>query len=228
MTLQVVPKHSACIPGAVGAAKIAILSDHTNIVKFKSAEDPGFRKVNGELSIMLSKALRKIEQNWKELANAERSGLVTNLPATGPYMDAPVVTGNIAQNVDQSLRVSYSIPMHLPFHKNKNFTGRDRELVEIHKALHSPDALFSDQNIAVLHGLGGIGKTQLAIQYAYTRRKDYTSVWWVNASTTQSLSQGFLGIAQQLLSYHAKKNHRWLEAGQCSNSGNIRAATKCC
>ena len=55
-----------------------------------------------------------------------------------------------------------------------------------------------------LHGLGGIGKTQLAIQYAYIHQKDYTSVWWVNASTTKTISQGFLGIAQQLLSYHAK------------------------
>ena len=56
-----------------------------------------------------------------------------------------------------------------------------------------------------LHGLGGIGKTQLAFQYAYIHQKDYTSVWWVDGSTTQTLSQGFLGIAQQLLSYHAKK-----------------------
>ena len=47
----------------------------------------------------------------------------------------------------------------------------------------------------VLHGLGGIGKTQLAIQYAYIHQKDYTSVWLVNASTTQTLSQGFLEIA---------------------------------
>ena len=71
---QVVPKHSACIPGALGAAKIGILSDHTNMVKFQSAEDYGFRKVHGELSIMLKKALRKIEQKWKELARAEHPG----------------------------------------------------------------------------------------------------------------------------------------------------------
>ena len=95
--------------------------------------------------------------------------------------------------------------MRLPFHKNDNFTGRDRELAEIHKALHSTDETASHQRVMALHGLGGIGKTQLAIQYAYIHQKDYTSVWWVNASTTQTLSQGFLGIAQQLLSYHAKK-----------------------
>ena len=74
MTSQVVPKHSACIPGAAGAARIAIPSDHTNIVKFQDAEDEGFRKVYGELSIMLKKAVRKIEGNWKELADAKHSG----------------------------------------------------------------------------------------------------------------------------------------------------------
>ena len=71
---QVVPKHSACIPGALGAAKIAIFSDHTNIVKFRGADDEGFWKVHGELSIMLKKAWRKIEQNWEELERAEHSG----------------------------------------------------------------------------------------------------------------------------------------------------------
>ena len=74
MEFQVVPKHSACVPGALGAAKIAILSDHTNMVKFRDADDEGFRKVHGELSIMLKKALRKIEQNWEEQARAEHPG----------------------------------------------------------------------------------------------------------------------------------------------------------
>ena len=110
--------------------------------------------------------------------------------------------------------------MRLPFHRNKNFTGRDGELAEIHEALNNPDELLSDHRIVVLHGLGGMGKTQLAIQYAYIHQKDYTSVWWVNASTTQTLSQGFLGIAQQLLMYHAKKT----TAGLKLDSAQIAAA----
>ena len=112
---------------------------------------------------------------------------------------------NIFLAVDQGLQVSYTIPMRLPFHKNVNFTGRERELAEIHTTLYSCDAATERRRVMVLHGLGGIGKTQLAIQYAYDYQKDYTSVWWVNASTTQTLSQGFLGIAQQLLSHYAKK-----------------------
>ena len=96
--------------------------------------------------------------------------------------------------------------MRLPFRANDNFTGRDRELAEIHRVLQStePSATIPRQRLMALHGLGGIGKTQLAIQYAYIHQNDYTSIWWVNASTTQTLSEGFLGIAQRLLSYHAK------------------------
>ena len=44
------------------------------MVKFKDAYDDGFRKVYGELSIMLSKALRKIERNWEELETVKHSG----------------------------------------------------------------------------------------------------------------------------------------------------------
>ena len=120
-------------------------------------------------------------------------------------LETIALTNDISLDIDQALPVSYSIPMCLPFRKNKNFTGRDRELAEIHQTLYSPDAPLSDQRVVALHGLGGIGKTQLAIQYSYIHQKDYTSVWWVDASTAQTISQGFLGIAQRLLSYHAKK-----------------------
>ena len=95
--------------------------------------------------------------------------------------------------------------MCLPFRRNNNFTGRDWELAEIHKTLYCAESIVSQQRVMVLHGLGGIGKTQLAIQYAYIHRKDYTSVWLVNASTTQTLSQGFLEIARQLFSHYTKK-----------------------
>ena len=106
--------------------------------------------------------------------------------------------------------------MRLPFHKNDNFTGRDREIAEIHQLLYSADATTSQRRVMALHGLGGMGKTQLAIQYAYIHQKDYTSVWWVNASTTQTLSQGFLGIAQQLLSYHTQKTTAGLKPDSAS------------
>ena len=129
---------------------------------------------------------------------------MTNLPTISRYINDLILIINISLVVGHALQVSYSIPTRLPFHKNDNFTGRDRELAEIHKALHDAEKTISRRKVMVLHGLGGIGKTQLANQYAHIHQKDYTSVWWVNASTTQTISRGFLGIAQQLHLYYIK------------------------
>ena len=74
ISFQVAPKHSACVPGAVDVAKIALASNHTNMAKFESAEDEGFRKVYAELSIMLEKALQKVKENWEGLESAKHSG----------------------------------------------------------------------------------------------------------------------------------------------------------
>lgn len=94
--------------------------------------------------------------------------------------------------------------MELPFLRNVRFTGRQKELIKIHEVLKGRDSDPSHLRVAVLHGLGGMGKTQLTNQYAYLHEKDYSSIWWVNAKTVEALSQSFLGICQGLIAYHAR------------------------
>lgn len=108
----------------------------------------------------------------------------------------------------EAQKITYSIPMSLPLSRNHNFTGRTKELLEIHKILKGPEVEASDQRIMVLYGLGGIGKSQLAMQYAYQYENTYTSVWWVNATSMASLSRDYRMIAQELVSYHAQVRAR--------------------
>ena len=54
------------------------------------------------------------------------------------------------------------------------------------------------QMIFVLHGLGGIGKTQLSIAYARKHQNDYTAVFWLNGQSRETLKQSIAGIASQL------------------------------
>ncbi len=54
------------------------------------------------------------------------------------------------------------------------------------------------QMIFVLHGLGGIGKTQLSIAYARKHQNDYTAVFWLNGQSRETLQQSIAGIASQL------------------------------
>jgi hypothetical protein len=61
-----------------------------------------------------------------------------------------------------------------------------------------------------LHGLGGIGKTQLTVAYAKKYRHSYSAVFWLNIKDIASLEQGFTKIAKQILRDHP-------EASQLSN-----------
>ena len=53
---------------------------------------------------------------------------------------------------------------NVPHPRNPNFTGREDLLTALHDALHQEGASILTQT---LHGLGGVGKTQTALEYAY-------------------------------------------------------------
>lgn len=60
-----------------------------------------------------------------------------------------------------------------------HFVGRQSDVSSIERALLPFDK--QQRKVVVIHGLGGIGKTQLAIHYATLFREHYTTVLWFNA-----------------------------------------------
>jgi hypothetical protein len=75
------------------------------------------------------------------------------------------------------------------------FVGRGHELEEIAEILH-PVQEVQKQKRLVLGGMGGIGKTQLAIAYAESRSELYSSVLWLNAASEATLKDSFRSIAR--------------------------------
>ena len=69
-------------------------------------------------------------------------------------------------------------------------------------------------NIIVLYGTGGMGKTQLALEYIYQIYKDYTSVFWINVASKETTILGFSGIMQQLIRYHARLSGDYSHIGR--------------
>lgn len=61
-----------------------------------------------------------------------------------------------------------------------------------------PNEVSIRRKICVVHGLGGIGKTQLAIEYARLYKASYTSFFWLDGKTEESLIEGLLLIASRL------------------------------
>lgn len=86
---------------------------------------------------------------------------------------------------------------NIPYRRNPFFTGRDEELKELHAALHADSAAYLTQAQGI-SGLGGIGKTQTAIEYAYRYRADYRAVLWASAASSAVLTAEFVRIAAML------------------------------
>ena len=104
-----------------------------------------------------------------------------------------ILTGIGAKREDFSVAFSLSdIP------EIEHFVAREEELAEIHRTLRGDGS----RRTVVLHGLGGIGKTQLTVAYAKRHRDDYSAVFWLNIKDEDSLKQSFAKAAKQILREH--------------------------
>ncbi|MBM7079886.1 FxSxx-COOH system tetratricopeptide repeat protein [Micromonospora humida] len=109
----------------------------------------------------------------------------SGVPAPRPAADQPAVAADRPSPV-WNLRT-----------RDPNFAGRGSELAELRARLSSGGAAA----VQAVHGLGGVGKTQLALEYAYRHRADYDVVWWISAEQSGAIGEQFsaLGIALGVL-----------------------------
>src|SRR5947209_5937249 len=82
-----------------------------------------------------------------------------------------------------------------PLERNPYFTGRRPQLTGLHTLLLAGKQVALTQAIS---GLGGIGKTQLALEYAYRYQKSYHDILWAAADTYESLMASFVQLAALL------------------------------
>src|SRR4051812_28614802 len=79
--------------------------------------------------------------------------------------------------------------------RNPRFTGRDGMLTELRRRLGGGEGTLVVQ---ALYGLGGVGKTQLAIEYAHRFAADYDLIWWVDAEQPVLIGDQLAALAGRL------------------------------
>jgi len=133
--------------------------------------------------------------------SAQELGLLEEAPL-GPAESAPkdVAHSGVAPSEQIALWT-------VPYVRNPHFTGRDElleQLMQLFSPLPSEPATSIHQaaltQAHAIKGLGGVGKTQIAVEYAYHahERRRYTHTIWVNAASEEALLSSFFTLADYL------------------------------
>ncbi|MGW2476402.1 FxSxx-COOH system tetratricopeptide repeat protein [Streptomyces sp. NPDC001665] len=140
------------------------------------------------------------------------------LPEGAGVFDAVDLTGVGAEEAEQRLLARLGLPTDRPPpeaaapvrprfpasmptvwggvpRRNARFTGRDELLATVYEKFRLAEP---GRRRVVLHGMPGIGKTQLAAEYVYRFGADYDAIWWVPADRRAHYRQGLAELAPAL------------------------------
>lgn len=93
---------------------------------------------------------------------------------------------------------------HLPSDLSPRFWGREDALKAIQQALNPEEKPHVLKTFA-LYGIGGVGKTQIALQYANQNRDRYRAILWVAADNVIGMGQSFRDLAKSLGLIHSNE-----------------------
>lgn len=79
--------------------------------------------------------------------------------------------------------------------RNKNFTGRSELLINVHKRLMTQSGVGTS---LALHGIAGVGKSQVVLEYAYRYKEFYDVVWWIRCEEAGLIESSIAGLAPRL------------------------------
>lgn len=84
---------------------------------------------------------------------------------------------------------------NIPHQRNPNFTGREDLLAEMRVTFTAgqPDGM-----VQAVYGVGGVGKTQVVLEYVYRHADKYRIVWWLRAEDSSTLAADYASLYAKL------------------------------
>jgi tetratricopeptide (TPR) repeat protein len=99
-------------------------------------------------------------------------------------------------NLSSLKKTAQKVCWMVPFDRNPRFVGRQSQLQDLAERVFAEDR----PKRAAIIGLGGVGKTQVALELAYRVREKYPecSIFWIPSTGMESIEQAYMNIGQQL------------------------------
>jgi hypothetical protein len=141
---------------------------------------------------------REIERQRESLTRSQQEYDELQKQVTGVPSAYMVDTADLLQQMDAKLDDVQELQppiWNVPHHRNPNFTGRKGILKELRLALTSGEPAAWKQAIT---GMGGVGKTQLAVEYIYRHKAEYRVIWWVRSEEPATMAADYASLAVDL------------------------------
>lgn len=179
-TLFGILKTQRCIVlnACFSAAQARALSQHVDCVVGMT------RTIRDESAIAFAAGFYQALAHGKSVKEAVELGKNLIAICSLPDADVPALYTKSGVDADAvrflpTASAKERAPFTVPFPQDKRFLGRDDDLKKLHALLEADTAI----GVGAVTGMGGIGKTQLAVEYAYRYREAYKGgVYWVNAA----------------------------------------------
>ncbi|KAI1385261.1 uncharacterized protein F4822DRAFT_432109 [Hypoxylon trugodes] len=165
--------------------KVDVISaDHRNMCKFPNSSHPDYRKVSSEIFRLCREATIKAQSNW------DRYGKRKDQEEASKKL-----MGDVRSTPETSRSNDFCTGVLLP-PRNLKFVGRVKELGFLHDALvqKCPQVCTSPCATVNLHGGEGIGKTAVALEFAYANQDFFTSIFWIPATSQRSIERSIVNI----------------------------------
>src|SRR5258708_6550856 len=137
-----------------------------------------------------------IRETLKEFLKSSSSNRLSSSVQT-PLAPAPsshsIPLASLLEEV-QAQPVELSPVWNVPYPRNPRFTDREEILEQIHESFTRNTGAASTQPLA-LSGLGGMGKTQIVLEYAYRYREKYQVVLWAKADSQEVFTSELANFA---------------------------------
>ena len=192
--LLMVPKFSAVIQGTRDAEDVSMPADHITIAKPSGPVDPNFERIMRRLQVLLRSIQERVQRNWDHWIKLKGMEYQRQFQAS-ESRDLNHLMNTEMDKLEEKQTTQnhneFRVGLVVNRLRNRQFIGRKHAVFHMNNTFQGNPSGQDFMRVIVLYGAGGVGKTQLALQYAYLShvQSKYDSVFWIDGNSYEAAAR---------------------------------------